>query len=403
MKVVTWNMGCAPRQAAKYRRRHSEAWLFLLEELQPDVCFVQEALRSSPTPSGFQVFWNENSPSDSGTAVLVSERLPAAPLSISCLGSYLAGAEVSIGGALKTFLSVHVAPPNYRRHLATLADCLSQQLLGHEFVVGGDFNAARHLDDVQGGHWFTNFFADLLGRGFHDCHWSLHGREVQSFWGHQARNEYQCDHFFVDQATAKNIRSCLVIATDPVKNLSDHGPVILELSAIPAVQLDAKKRLYKRLFSGYLDLEVAQCAAQQILSRNLHSATEVDDRILLLCLNICLTVSYFRPFTGNRSKENLPQSIPEGILRNLDACEMRLHEQIKAIRNRDHAHSYLDSDSIRMMVVPGPFAMPRWRNPFEPLSRQQVIELERMISKLLSAISREQRQIESFLEEGDTF
>ena len=227
MKVVSWNMGCAPRQATKYRRRHSEAWTYLVEELRPDICLVQEALRSSPPPSGFRVFWNDNSPSDSGTAVLVAERLPAEPLSISSLGSYLAGAVVSGAGAPMTLLSVHVGPSDYRRHLSTLADCLSENLLGQSFIVGGDFNAARHLDDVRGGRWFGNFFRDLIGRGFHDCHWSLHGKEVQSFWGHQALNAYQCDHFFVDRAGAARVVSCEVIASDLVKTLSDHGPVVL--------------------------------------------------------------------------------------------------------------------------------------------------------------------------------
>lgn len=227
MKVVSWNMGCAPRQATKYRRRHSEAWTYLLDELRPDVCLVQEALRSAPPASGFRTFWNDNSPSESGSAVLVAERLPAVPVSIASLGSYLAGAVVSVAGTPTTFLSVHVGGKNYRRHLSILADCLSQNLIGQSFVVGGDFNAARHLDEVQGGRWFGNFFRDFIGRGFHDCHWSLHGKEVQSFWGHQALNEYQCDHFFVDGARAERVASCEVLSNDLVRTLSDHGPIVL--------------------------------------------------------------------------------------------------------------------------------------------------------------------------------
>ena len=43
MRIVSWNMGCAPRQA-RYRKGHSKAWRYLLEELRPDICLVQEAL-----------------------------------------------------------------------------------------------------------------------------------------------------------------------------------------------------------------------------------------------------------------------------------------------------------------------------------------------------------------------
>jgi hypothetical protein len=43
MRIVTWNMGCGPR-ASSYRKSHDEAWAYLLQELQPHVALVQEAL-----------------------------------------------------------------------------------------------------------------------------------------------------------------------------------------------------------------------------------------------------------------------------------------------------------------------------------------------------------------------
>lgn len=168
-------------------------------------------------------------------------------------------------------------------------------------------------------------------------------------------------------------------------------------------QLDAEKKLYKRLFSAYFDLEVAQATAHQILSRKLHSATDADDRILLWCLNISLTVSYCRPFSSSRSEERLPQTIPERILRVFNASEMGVHRRIKEIRDKDHAHSDLAMGSIRVVVAPGPAAVPRWRNPFAPLSQEVVTQLETMISKLIAEISAEQARIQSSLRPGDAF
>jgi endonuclease/exonuclease/phosphatase family metal-dependent hydrolase len=130
-------------------------------------------------------------------------------------------------------VSVHVVGPDYRQHLRTLVDDLSVAIEGQRFVIGGDLNAARHLDDVYGGQWFTHFFEDLARRNFYDCHWARHGKEVQSFWGHQARQAYQCDHYLVDAATNKDVIGCHVIDNTSVRQLSDHGPIQLDLGIGP--------------------------------------------------------------------------------------------------------------------------------------------------------------------------
>ncbi len=59
----------------------------------------------------------------------------------------------------------------------------------------------------------------------------MHGREVQSFWGHQAKNPYQVDHVFVDAPGAAKIRSCEVIDDERVRALSDHGPLLLVIDS----------------------------------------------------------------------------------------------------------------------------------------------------------------------------
>ena len=91
----------------------------------------------------------------------VKNTLPSQSVEIISDGSYVAGATVSISGVRRSFLSVHVGPPNYRRHLRVLVDRLSSVLTGTSFVVAGDLNAARHVDVVYGGKWFGRFFRDL--------------------------------------------------------------------------------------------------------------------------------------------------------------------------------------------------------------------------------------------------
>lgn len=229
MLVISWNMGCAPHQS-RYRKTHGEAWEYLLGTLQPDVCLVQEALLSFSAPEPYApLIWSLDKSSDSGTAVVVRGGIHAEPLSFSCEGSYVAGVRIRVREVPTVFQSIHVGPPKYKKNLRLLAAFLSETLAEVPFVVGGDLNAARHVDDVYGGRWFARYFDELIASGLHDCHWAHHGREVQSFWGQQARNHYQCDHLFVDRSTAPLIAECTVIDNRDVRFLSDHGPLRLYL------------------------------------------------------------------------------------------------------------------------------------------------------------------------------
>ena len=216
---------------AKYRKTHPEAWQYLLAELRPDVALVQEALFSAVPMSmpGGQLFWSEDRGSESGSAIFVRDGLAATRVALQSKGSYVAAVQLTVGGSPTLVASVHVGPPDYKKHLRMLADGLSEAVDGRRFVVGGDFNAARHWDDVYGGCWYTNYFDDLAQRRFHDCHWAQHGKEVQSFWGHQAREAYQCDHLFVDPATAPHVSDCAIVDNADVRRLSDHGPIQLTI------------------------------------------------------------------------------------------------------------------------------------------------------------------------------
>jgi endonuclease/exonuclease/phosphatase family metal-dependent hydrolase len=98
------------------------------------------------------------------------------------------------------------------------------------FVIGGDLNASRGFDAVYGGKRYATFFADVTKRGFHDCLFALHGAESQSFWGPAAKHAYQLDHVFVDARSGKSVKTARVIDTPETRRLSDHGPVVIDLT-----------------------------------------------------------------------------------------------------------------------------------------------------------------------------
>lgn len=230
VRIVTWNMGCNIAASA-YRKHHDEAWTYLLDELRPDIALVQEAVVAKMQAArGFKVTLCDLDPKyDAGTAVLVHKTLEtseAPQISVSS-ATYAATAKVVTTAGPLSVAAVHAYPGKYAdlEKLVELLGTTSAQPL----VVGGDFNAARHFDTVYGGKKYARFFEAVANAGFHDAHWGIHGREVQSFWGKKTTQPYQDDHFFVSKSWASRVRSCNVVDNEIVRRVSDHGPVVLEL------------------------------------------------------------------------------------------------------------------------------------------------------------------------------
>lgn len=223
-------MGCGPH-TSKYRIKHIDAWRYLLEELGPDIALIQETLFSATDyfAEYGSFHWSEDHTNDSGTAVFVRKEIKSEREVLQSMGSFLAGANIiSPEGSLKA-VSIHVGPGDYKHNVQEVFTVLENQLNSQHFVAGGDLNAARHLDDVYGGTWYHRFFNSLVKKGFYDCHWAVHGKEIQSFWGPQAREAYQDDHIFVDVGHSSEVFDCIVIENPLVREFSDHGPLLLEI------------------------------------------------------------------------------------------------------------------------------------------------------------------------------
>ena len=238
IRVVTWNMGCGPK-ASPYRKSHGEAWNYLLCELHPDIALIQEALveKIEEPRQDYSVTVCDLGPGvTAGTAVLVRglevRRVPNISVSSH---TYTATTKIYTPAGPLTVVSVHVYPGKEQHtDLKRLVDLVDRASGQQSVLVGGDFNAARHFDDVYGGKKYKTFFAAMEEAGLHDVHWGIHGREVQSFWGHQTTEPYQDDHFFITKAWSTRIRSCNVVDNEVVRRVSDHGPVVLELDVSAA-------------------------------------------------------------------------------------------------------------------------------------------------------------------------
>lgn len=231
MRVVTWNMGCgSPRYTARYRRMRDKAWR-LLFSLEPDLVLVQEALLDVPAwvaaEGAFFPQARVYERQDAGSAIFVRGGRAAKARPLAVPGSYVSAVDLVGDEGNVAAVSVHVDTTDQRIKLGALLDALAA-FADAPVVIGGDFNACRHWDSVRNSNTYTWFFEAMAAKGFHDCHFGLHRREERSFWGHQAKEAYQLDHFFVGRASAAGVRRCDVLTSDATKLMSDHSPVILE-------------------------------------------------------------------------------------------------------------------------------------------------------------------------------
>jgi endonuclease/exonuclease/phosphatase family metal-dependent hydrolase len=102
---------------------------------------------------------------------------------------------------------------------------------GRRFVVGGDWNTSRWLDehgvaDVAG----AAFFARAESAGWVEVSLDADGGEGKSWYGSSSPRTHQADHIFTDGFTATAVRS-FAIEPWPVATLglSDHAPLMLDL------------------------------------------------------------------------------------------------------------------------------------------------------------------------------
>jgi endonuclease/exonuclease/phosphatase family metal-dependent hydrolase len=139
--------------------------------------------------------------------------------------TYVATARVNTQVGQLDLVSLHVYPGKKQYDdLDRIVELASSLAASNPFVMGGDFNAQRKYGPRN-----ARFFEAMQRRGAHDAYFGKHGEEGWSFWGRQAKEKYQDDHFFVTESWSCRVASCEIINEGLVRTVSDHGPVVLEL------------------------------------------------------------------------------------------------------------------------------------------------------------------------------
>lgn len=218
---------------------HAEAWEFLLA-LEPDVALLQETVLPPSIDRRYETrFTQAWDGKPWGSAILArncelstvwKDNTRGAVHLATCTGSPLG--VLSIATIHARIIHGRVIPAL----TATFEDLVPQ--LDKRFLVGGDLNTARaaHLAWPKYGH---GEFWDRIDRWqLHECFHLNTGLERQSYWREWHRNKtpsigntLQDDHVFVDEETSRLVRRTVIWDTRRVRELSDHGPLVVDLNA----------------------------------------------------------------------------------------------------------------------------------------------------------------------------
>lgn len=257
--MLCWNLGAAFGRWRDDPALHERAWHWVAA-VDPDLALLQEVRPPVWAPGRWDV---EMGPFKwFASAVLARRGLGLRPVAppdggvLDRFGSYLATAELEVPGLGPLVVaSVHTPAreASERSHPGLDRAALARPgtdgpwlndvafagyrplLEGRRFVVGGDWNTSRWVDehgvaDVAG----AAFFDRAASAGWVEVSLDSEGGEGKSWYGSSSPRTHQADHIFTDAITATAVRS-FAIEPWPVASLglSDHAPLVLELGVLP--------------------------------------------------------------------------------------------------------------------------------------------------------------------------
>jgi hypothetical protein len=254
-----------------HRKDHDQAWRWAIAELRPDVLLCQEAVvpdwvRVDHAVIGERAYvtghqlW--------GTYIVT--RLPSVSVRVPGLDEWFSRIPVSIPGddepagihradgwlataritdpSVGDLLVASVHSPSYPIEKARLigVDIDAMKLkknpdlwfldvlfaflkpaLGSRFLVGGDYNYSRLLDETLGERGNNEFFDRIGKEGFVSLHRLFHASDERTYF-HPTHAHHQLDYLYADAPVAAQTLSCFVNGQTPY---SDHSPVIADLVA----------------------------------------------------------------------------------------------------------------------------------------------------------------------------
>lgn len=167
--------------------------------------------------------------------VLIASRWPAEPMPIETCGPR----ERLVACRTRGIAVIGVHTPELTRHTASrllwrdLTEAARAQSEADCLVIG-DFNAERWGVDGTDRRRAHRGGSRLMGRlqslGYIDAWRAMHPGEKAASWVSWRGEGYRLDHAFLSRSLGVSLRSCRFSAVELEARLSDHAPLVLELS-----------------------------------------------------------------------------------------------------------------------------------------------------------------------------
>jgi hypothetical protein len=164
---------------------------------------------------------------------------------------------------------------------------------------------------------------------------------------------------------------------------------------------------YKRVIIAFHDLSDCRLYLNRLTGRNGETPPGPDDRAQRNALMTAIVVSYARPFSGNRSAEDVARRLPPAFIQALTGEELALHKRVLKLRNREFAHSDPDVSQVKVTVSAvasgESLAMPLSNVPRQGLSIEELDRLDGLCAKLHMYLHDSMLKLQETFEPGDTF
>jgi len=101
----------------------------------------------------------------------------------------------------------------------------------HPSIIVGDLNSGINgLDQKGNSFWYEDELKELHNKGFLDAFRHIHGPVKEYSWYSHQGNGYRYDHTLVDRSLLPVVKDCFFIHDWREDGLSDHSPMVLQLS-----------------------------------------------------------------------------------------------------------------------------------------------------------------------------
>ena len=225
MRIVTWNCN----------RGDIEAKLEKLQDLCPDVVFIQESRKPSTQLAPSQLWRGENE--KQGVAAFGFNGYNLRECEILD-GTHPVTIPFFIEGNVNLFVLGIWAKqaPTYVKCIWKMVDLYHNQLVKHESLVMGDFNSSAIWDQKYSSCSHSMLVERLeqdfkLVSSYHSFNCVAQGSEKSPtiYWMYKEDRPFHIDYCFIPEHWATKLQDVSVGKYNPYKKLSDHRPLVIDV------------------------------------------------------------------------------------------------------------------------------------------------------------------------------